>query len=139
MKTLEQTLAEKSIKQGECRIWIGSKHKQGYGLINRARKGKRQTVMAHRAAYELAYGEIPAGLKICHRCDTPACIEPAHLFPGTQADNLADMKSKGRDNRGLGGRPFRFSREERAAAVADPRPRQVVAAELGVRVSTLYR
>ncbi len=51
---------------------------------------------AHRVAYELATGPIPEGMVVCHRCDTPACINPDHLFVGTQQDNIADMHRKGR-------------------------------------------
>jgi hypothetical protein len=50
--------------------------------------------------WELTYGDIPAGMIICHRCDNPPCVRPEHLFLGTQADNQRDRKRKGRSGRG---------------------------------------
>ncbi len=60
-------------------------------------------VSAHRYAWVLANGEIPAGLFVCHKCDVPACCRPSHMFLGTNEENLADMTAKGR--RSIGRKP----------------------------------
>jgi len=62
--------------------------------------GKHRT--AHRVAYELAFGNIQDGMQVLHRCDNPPCVNPAHLFLGTNADNVADKVAKGRQARGDG-------------------------------------
>lgn len=111
-KLLGQTDMERFVSHAdragdeECWPWSGSRLPEGYGLFwdgtrrNDERKSPR-IVRTHRWIYEQHHGKIPAGLKICHTCDNPPCVNPAHLFMGTQADNMRDMISKGRaDNRG---------------------------------------
>lgn len=76
----------------ECIVWTGAKAGAGYGVTSK--NGKQAYV--HRLAAEDAYGPIPPGMVVSHRCDNPACYNPAHLRICTQAENLLDMRQKGR-------------------------------------------
>lgn len=79
-----------------CWLWTGRLNHKGYGTVTF--RGK--SWQAHRAMYADRVSEIPAGLLVLHRCDVRACVNPEHLFTGTNQDNMSDMVAKGRQARG---------------------------------------
>lgn len=82
----------------QCWPWLAGGHPNGYGQI--VVDGHK--VYAHRHAYELVHGPVPAGLLIRHTCDYPPCCNPAHLIPGTHAQNAQDAVERGRNHRPAG-------------------------------------
>jgi hypothetical protein len=84
------------MEESECIIWEKAKTPTGYGVTYK--NGKN--VYAHRVAAELAFGPIPKGMMVGHKCDTPSCVNPDHLFVCTHRENMEDMRRKNRSASG---------------------------------------
>ena len=84
-------------KGASCWLWSGPFDWDGYGLLSSPRSaGGRTSWRAHRLSWRIAYGSDPGKMYVCHRCDTPACVNPEHLFLGDAKANFHDCLNKGR-------------------------------------------
>lgn len=99
-----------------CVTGRGYRNRKGYLVVDRGHLGR---VFAHRLAWEETFGSIPDGMQVCHHCDNPPCVNPEHLFLGTNADNVADRVAKGRTLKGSAHPNTRLTEE----AVADIKAR----------------
>jgi hypothetical protein len=137
---------EKVQKGGDddCWVWTGALvGVMGYGQTTVRNRLRRY---AHRVAYELAHGPVPADLYVLHHCDNPRCVNPAHLFLGTILDNTRDMLAKGRGNKARGERQGHHKLAESEVRAILQRiggfrlPRglsKIIAAEFGVGPDTI--
>lgn len=120
--------------ENDCWLWTGSK-RGSYGKI----KDNRKSLLSHRVSYELHFGVIPDGMLVCHRCDIPGCVNPNHLFLGTQSDNLKDCRDKGRFDQVSGSRQWmsKLTDSEVLEILRDGRKNVVIAEEYGVSAATI--
>ena len=81
-------------KSKDCWLWTGCLDRDGYGFIGIDGVPRR----THRVVLLLEGSDVPSGMLVCHHCDNPSCVNPDHLFIGTQSDNIRDMYRKGRNN-----------------------------------------
>lgn len=138
----ERFAAKVMIGAGDaCWLWLGAKDKKGYGKV-RFLDGM---LFAHRVSYYLFVGIIPEGQSILHRCDTPACVRPDHLFLGTQRDNMVDKSAKGRVLRGSKHQNSRITEAQAASILllaAKGSPQSLIAKLHGIsqsQVSNIVR
>ena len=117
-----------------CWLWTGAIDTKGYGKIGDGSRANHRILSAHRVSWLIAYGEIPAGRWVLHRCDTPLCVNPAHLFLGDAAANNQDCAAKGRNGNGaLSPSDVRAIRVRLAAGERQ----RVLAEEYGVSQTTI--
>lgn len=120
-----------------CWIWIGSieREEKPYGVTYA--RGRKER--AHRLSYEIANGGFDKKLCVLHRCDNPSCVNPDHLFLGTNADNVADMTRKGRQARGVKNRHARLTEAQALEIKMATGKRADIAAKYGINETNVSR
>lgn len=129
----------------DCWLWTAATADFGYGVIGAGARGTG-LIRAHRLSWEIANGAIPDGLFVLHKCDVPACVNPAHLFLGTLEENNADMTAKGRrvnppDSRGEinGNGKLTVANVLEIRALAGTRTLKEISAMFGIGQSQAHR
>lgn len=133
-------------RSGECWLWQAATDADGYGkfAVTLPRDGVPTGVKtpqrhprAHHFAWEMVNGPVPRGVYLLHSCDTPACVNPAHLRLGNAADNHADAKAKGRHSHGERHGMARLTAEDVRAIRASSERGVVLARRYGVGSGTI--
>jgi len=134
---------DRSRGPGECWIWTGGTGSDGYGIFSvTAPSGSARATRsfrAHRYAWTLAHGAVPPGKLLMHSCDTPTCVNPAHLSPGTPLENNRDAFAKGRRRaRGEHNIKAKLTPESVREIRASGDPVDELATRYGVAAATVY-
>ena len=134
--TLEEIFWNQVLKGEGCWEWMGNLVTNGYGRVG----CNNLFYSTHRLSYELAYGPIPDGMLVCHKCDNRKCVRPNHLFLGTTQDNVDDKMRKGRH---VAGKHSVLTKEKVQAIISEYVPGEVTYATLGekygVSPSTIWK
>lgn len=118
-----------------CIIWPRYKDKRGYGYT--WHKGK--TAYAHRVAYEEAFGPIPEGMCVLHKCDNPSCVNIDHLFLGTNDDNVKDRNKKQRQAFGIKNGRTKLTEHSVMKIRSSSDTQEVLAEQYGISPSHVFR
>lgn len=123
-----------------CWLWFASKDQKGYGKIRHGAVSLR----AHRVSYELRFGKIPEGdghhgTCVLHKCDNPSCVNPDHLFLGSNLENIIDMRQKDRDSKGESRYNAKLTERDIVAIKNDTRYQWQIAADYGINQSQVSR
>lgn len=140
MKTVQERFNAKVLVTPGCWLWNATRDGGGYGRM----KVGGSFVRTHRLSYELHVGAIPHGMCVCHRCDVPACVNPEHLFVGTQLDNIKDRCEKGRTAKhgkahGIGHYKAKLTAADAFAIRDDARTQDAIAAAYGIAQAQVWR
>jgi len=121
------------LTENECWEWQAAVYKNGYGKFGVGNKIK----LAHRVAYELAFGNLDDSSLVCHSCDNRACCNPKHLFLGTCQSNTDDKCNKGRQSIGEKIGTSKLSNEQVLSIFSDTRKHREIAIDFGVARTTV--
>lgn len=122
-----------------CWLWTAAQYPTGMGYGTFLFQGR--TTPAHRASWEIYRGKIPDGICVLHKCDTPLCVNPDHLWLGTKLDNSRDAVSKGRrpSQRGDKNGNCKLSEDQVRMVRSSPIPNTRMAKQLGIDRQTVWR
>ena len=127
--TIQERFWAKVVKTSECWLWTGAKNSTDYGHF---RWIDGRTHYSHRISYELTHGPILDGMNVLHHCDNPSCVNPSHLFLGTDRDNKMDSVNKKRHHTKLNDDIVRMIR-------ASGEPQTILAARYSISTTVISR
>jgi hypothetical protein len=125
---------DKESSSTDCWLWTGAKQGGRGGKYGAFQLGWKIQKRAHRLSFEIANGPIPDGMMVCHACDVPLCVNPAHLFLGTAKENIDDMDAKNRrvSCKGQGNGASKLTTEAVRNIYLDPRTNREIAQDYNV-------
>jgi len=138
-KSIQERFWSKVDKSGDCWLWTAGRKNSNPQIAYGCFRVDGKTLYAHRLAWELTHGPIPPGLVACHKCDNPACVNPSHLFLGTQANNIRDCATKNRTTQGSRNRHAKLTCDQVGAIRADSRTQRQIAASYDVDTSLICK